>query len=237
MDAAQNLQRHRSTKLLIDQYESMSSGESVHSHSSLHGIKALSSGLVPIKSRTLSISSKKDKSPIRQSLRNLFSVFKRVNVTGKAKPEERTLANYRPVHVLPTLASLSVLDLDPEPRAPPRKLAGPLLYLSRILQSSASFPTLPVWTTCTAAVETGKIVICWQTTQGNPSIHTIQLSNCTDVRSLETHQLDAEERALLPRDSSTQQLKIFEILFEGRAREKFAATSVRERAEWISAIW
>jgi hypothetical protein len=228
MDSPQNLQRHRSTKLLIDRYESMSGAQPVYSQSSFHGAKALSSGLGPSK---FSISNKKDKSPIRQSLRNLFSVFKKVNITGKAKAEERTLATYRPDHVLPILPSSSVLGFEP------MKLAGPLLYLSRMSQPSASSPTLPVWTTCTASVETGKIVISWLTTQGNPSIHTIQLSNCTDVRSLSSQQLDAEERALLPREDGTEELKVFEILFEGKAREKFAATSVHERAEWVSAIW
>jgi hypothetical protein len=93
MDSPQNLQRHRSTKLLIDRYESMSGAQPVYSQSSFHGAKALSSGLGPSK---FSISNKKDKSPIRQSLRNLFSVFKKVNITGKAKAEERTLATYRP---------------------------------------------------------------------------------------------------------------------------------------------
>jgi hypothetical protein len=79
-------------------------------------------------------------------------------------------------------------------------------------------------------------VITWLTTHGNPFIHTIRLSNCTDVRSLSSQQLDAEECALLPK-GDTKEPKVFEILFEGKAREKFAATSVRERAEWVSAIW
>ncbi|KAJ6609872.1 hypothetical protein B0H10DRAFT_453225 [Mycena sp. CBHHK59/15] len=61
------------------------------------------------------------------------------------------------------------------------------------------------------------------------------LKHCTDVRSLSSMKLDPEERALLPGD--VKDIKVFEILFEGRAREKFATTSIRERARWVSAIW
>jgi hypothetical protein len=232
MDSVQHLQRHRSTKLLIDRYESMGSTSTVHPS---RGAKPSTSGLLQKQTTPFPSSHKKDKSPIRQSLRNLFSVFKKVNVTGKYKPDESISTINRPGMVLPTLESSSVLDFEPPP--PARKHTGSLLYLSRASQLSPSFPILPVWTTCTATVEANTIVISWLTTHGNPSIHTIQLSNCTDVRSLSSLQLDAEECALLPKKGDTEELKVFEILFEGRAREKFAATSVRERAEWVSAIW
>jgi hypothetical protein len=228
MDSA--LQRHRSTKLLIDRYESMANTPIVHP--SFRCAKAAPSGLVPSQIQMLPSSHKKDKSPIRQSLRNLFSVFKKVNV--KYKPEERTSTINRPGQVLPILTSSSI---DFKPLPPARKHTGSLLYLSRASQLSSSSPILPVWTTCTATVEIDTIVISWLTVHGNPSIHTIQLSNCTDVRSLSSQQLDGEEFALLPKKGDTEELKVFEILFEGRAREKFAATSVRKRAEWVSAIW
>jgi len=195
--------------------------------SSPSGAKAPPSALAPKKSLTFLASQKKDKSPIRQSLRNLFSVFKKVNVSGKYKLNESTTAINLPGQIL---TSSSVLDFKP----PGRKRTGPLLYLSRTSQPSSSFPILPVWTACSVTVESNTMVISWLTSHGNPSFHTIQLSNCTDVRSLSSQQLDAEECALLP---DTEEFKVFEILFEGRPREKFAAISVRERAEWVSAIW
>ena len=231
MEPMQHLQRHRSTKLLIDRYESMGS---TLSPSPFRSAKPSSSGLVP--KRTSPSNRKNDKSPIRQSLRNLFSVFKKVNVTGNHKPDENTSSISRP-GLLPILTSSSVLDFEPPP--PVRKHSGSLLYLSHTSdksQLSSSSPILPVWSACAATVETNAIVISWITTNGSPSTHIIRLSNCTDVRSLSSLQLDAEECVLLPK-GNTKELKVFEVLFEGRARERFAASSVRERAEWVSAIW
>lgn len=225
MDSAHHLQRHRSTKLLIDRYESMNRGLADH--------PSLSSSR-PKQTLSSQSSNKKDRSPIRQSICNLFSVFKKVNVVGKFKSDQNTSIVDRPEQALYTSASPSVFDFKPLP--PVKRKTGPLLYLARTSHLSSSLPILPVWTTCTATIETNMILISWLTAHGNPSIYTISLSNCTDVRSLSSQQLDAEERALLPK-GDTKELKVFEILFEGRTREKFAATSVQERAEWVSAIW
>jgi hypothetical protein len=63
----------------------------------------------------------------------------------------------------------------------------------------------------------------------------VVLKHCTDVRSLTADELDSEERALLPGD--IKDIKVFEVLFDGRVGEKFATTSIRERARWVSAIW
>ena len=53
-------------------------------------------------------------------------------------------------------------------------------------------------------------------------------------RSLAPADMDEAERRLLP---SEPEWKVFELLFEGRPRERFAARSLTERATWVSAIW
>lgn len=180
-------------------------------------------------------SHKKDKSPLRQSFRNLFSVFKKTNTLGKGKWEDGgpSLSNYRK-ESLPIVLDTPGMSAPPVLRSRSRQMTSSLLYLSRIPSLSNSI--LPVWTTCTVTLESDRIVISWLTPHGNPSTHSIPLSHCSDVRSLSLQQLDHDEAALLPK-GATEDLKLFEILFEGKAREKFAATSVRERAGWVSAIW
>ena len=108
--------------------------------------------------------------------------------------------------------------------------AGPLLYLSRIPE--ADLP--PVWMNCTAQLHSTHILVMWDTPQGNPAPRLVPFTACTDVRSLAPADLEPEERALLPSDEAW---KVFELQFEGRAREKFAAHSLTERALWVSAVW
>jgi cytochrome oxidase Cu insertion factor (SCO1/SenC/PrrC family) len=71
--------------------------------------------------------------------------------------------------------------------------------------------------------------------RGNPSTHIIDLTTCADVCSLALSQISANERALLPDKGAG--LKVFDIQFEGTRKEMFAATSVQQRAGWVSAIW
>ncbi|THH31345.1 hypothetical protein EUX98_g2855 [Antrodiella citrinella] len=110
---------------------------------------------------------------------------------------------------------------------------GPLLYLCRPVSPN----DLPVWTDCTVVLHPSHILVTWLTPQDNPSTSMVTLPQCTDVRSLAVNELDAEERGLLPTQPNKGELKVFELLFEGRVREKFAAYSVTERAGWVSAIW
>ncbi|KAF8070690.1 hypothetical protein FPV67DRAFT_1488366 [Lyophyllum atratum] len=219
------LQRQSSAKQLINRYESMSPGPS-----SRPPPCAASASSTPLKVPAATTSFElqdKEKSPIRHSLRNLFSVFKKANIRkGKQPHEERPLSSFRREYQ-------SVVDDRPTFSAPPvlrsrsRKLTSSLLYLAQTPQHPSNPPVLP----------TDSIVISCLTAHGNPSIHTIQLSNCTDVRSLSMEQLNPEEGAMLPKRREIEELKIFEILFEGRPREKFAANSVQERAGWVSAVW
>ncbi|KAL6310398.1 hypothetical protein BKA93DRAFT_755888 [Sparassis latifolia] len=201
---------------------------------------------------------KKDKgrSPIRQSLRNLLSVFGRKN---RSSGIARELLEQNCVADLPTIPSnvgssasqvlhssvdvsakqLSVPSSRDEkaicttPISPSSELSGPLLYLSR-----SSSPTIhPVWTNCNAHLHSSHVLVTWHTAQGNPSTSIVSFTRCTDVRSLSLNDLAPEERALLPGSPDVGDVKVFELLFEGRPREKFAARSVGERATWVSTIW
>jgi hypothetical protein len=49
--------------------------------------------------------------------------------------------------------------------------------------------------------------------------------------------MEPEEQALLPAQDQSGDPKVFEILFSGKESQKFAATSVKDRAAWVSAIW
>jgi hypothetical protein len=237
-DMDTSLVHRQSTKQLINRYESISIADvsrPVSTSTSNRASTATSKGVI----------GKKDKSPLRQSFSNLLSVFKVGKGTSKdsspvmspSRPSEQRLS------VLPDDFSVLVHGGCMEIGASevPSKLqkqaylfSGTLLYLSRPSTVQYTSPTLPVWTTCTTSLKPGEILL---TMHGSPSTHIISLANCTDVRSLSLNQLDLNERAMLPTKGDTEELKVFEILFEGHPREKFAATSVQERAGWVSAIW
>ncbi|KAG2345515.1 hypothetical protein BDR05DRAFT_988614 [Suillus weaverae] len=68
-------------------------------------------------------------------------------------------------------------------------------------------------------------------------VSALHSDGCTDVRSISLNRLDLDEKALLPTPTDQSEPKVFELLFEGHRREKFAASSSQERARWVSAIW
>ncbi|KAJ6586879.1 hypothetical protein DFH09DRAFT_1359374 [Mycena vulgaris] len=217
------LQHQRSTKLLISRFESLSDKKPAEG-------AAIYPARTPLFPPKQPLNSKKDKSPIRQSFRNLLAVFKKGSgLRGGRKPDLKCVQIPSP-------------DIIPSPDDPftvstksftGPQLAGSIFYLARSPETPPTPPPVhPVWTFCSAFLEGDTVHLTWPAT---PSTHSILLKHCTDVRSLTSHQLDPEEKALLPGDATD--LKVFEILFDGRAGEKFATTSVRERARWISAIW
>ncbi|KAI0705100.1 hypothetical protein C8T65DRAFT_830644 [Cerioporus squamosus] len=219
---------------------------------------------------------KKDRarSPIRQSFRNLLSVFKKnkppappqlaeaveaaareLSPTPSSQPEARERAlpprpslgsdyrggqrsGLRPSHVPLTLQIPAPLakptqqdrTICTSPVSAHTGKTGPLLYLSRI--PAANIP--PVWMNCTGQLHSTHILIIWETPQGNPSPKLVPFTACTDVRSLSPTDLNETERSLMPDDP---EWKVFELQFEGRARERFAANSLTERAMWVSALW
>ncbi|KAJ7703241.1 hypothetical protein B0H17DRAFT_1327038 [Mycena rosella] len=214
------LQHHK----LISRFESLSD------HKPVAG-PAISPAKASLCSPKQPLDKKKDKSPIRQSFHNLLAVFNKSSGlrVGRSKREDG-------INSLPTSPS------NPTPddlftvftaSLSRTHLASSMFYLTRSPHTPPAPPSVhPVWSFCSASLEDDTMHLTWPTT---PSTHSILLKRCTDVRSLMASQLDPDERALLPGDVTD--LKVFEILFDGRAPERFATTSVRERARWVSAIW
>ncbi|KAI1795657.1 hypothetical protein LXA43DRAFT_881482 [Ganoderma leucocontextum] len=241
-----HLSRRGTTKALVGRFEALEEAASSRA--------SLGYGFPPPERRGADVrkspgGEKKDKGrlPIRESFRNLLSVFKRSKPTLKDLPPPR--------HPRAQASSPAKAD-EPRPRKPegltlqiPQSgqadsdkivcispveahtgKAGSLLYLSRI--SGSDLP--PIWMSCSAQLHSTHILVTWDTPQGNPSPRLVPFTSCTDVHSLTPADLDPMERALLP---AGQTWKVFEIIFEGRTGEKFAANSLTERATWVSAIW
>lgn len=184
ISSVSELQHRNSAKLLINRYESLDS---------------------PAKAESNSMR-KFDKSPVRQSFRNLLGFLKKANPKLHRKTE-----------VLPTLQDLR---LSSETQ---------LLYLSHQEQ-------LAVWKACTATLASHAITLSFNS-HDDSDRHVISLAECSDVRSVTTAQLPPNERDTLPYQDSSPELRVFEIIFDHGHREKFAADTVRERANWVSSIW
>jgi hypothetical protein len=116
-------------------------------------------------------------------------------------------------------------DLPAPPAEPSSRGAsqsGTLIYL--IPTTTAS----PVWATSTVLLHDGKITVSVPEDE-----YEISLEGCTDIRSIALDALDPKSVEAL----STDDLKVFEILFERKPRQVFAVHTVRGRAKWISAFW
>ncbi|EKM54558.1 uncharacterized protein PHACADRAFT_29763 [Phanerochaete carnosa HHB-10118-sp] len=259
--------RRGTTKELIGRYESLSSSHASPGGTTLTKTKTrLSSATTRIEvPQRLDERKGKGRSPIRQSFRNLLSVFNKKGKTTRDRslyvsdlltpPEEQETSRYDESEGLipppppPTksfAAPLPPINTDPgsflspaggfeQPACttPLPLYTGTLLYLCKPVTPDG----LPVWISCNAALHSTHIVLTWFSALGNPSTSLVQLSQCTDVRSLAIGDLDAAEGSMLPEDPDFKEPKVFELLFEGKAREKFAVASVKGRASWVSAIW
>ncbi|KAF9464939.1 hypothetical protein BDZ94DRAFT_1307379 [Collybia nuda] len=221
---ASSLQQRSSTKHLIGRFESMNNSPlQSPNFTRVYSGKPLA---VPLQ-HAPPASRKKEKSPIRRSFRNLFLVLKKATTGSKNDIQGDFIS---------TLPVLSTVKSSPPSGHINRIFSGFLLYLLRppcLSETSVS----PCWIPCTATLEDGRIIIAPTSTQGFFVTHTIYLSHCADVRSLTVQQLDPNENVLLQQRKDINDLRVFEILFEGKAREKFATTSIRDRAGWVSAIW
>ncbi|KAI0369683.1 hypothetical protein BV20DRAFT_346272 [Pilatotrama ljubarskyi] len=262
------LDRRGTTKDLIGRFESMERGASVSRTSTRRhdsGSVASSGRYSATPTRETEKPKEKGRSPIRQSFRNLLSVFKKSKPAAKELPQApaptpvpslpgtRYKAGSSPSNqacvpspATPGKPSLTLqIPSSTLPQTDPRNCIspisahtgkqGPLLYLSRVPGPSGD--TLPpVWMSCLAQLHTAHILVSWSTAEGNPTSRLVPFTACSDVRSLALGDLREEERALLP-EREGREVRVFELLFEGRAREKFAAEGVAERAGWVSAIW
>ncbi|KAG2036076.1 hypothetical protein BDR03DRAFT_960707 [Suillus americanus] len=233
------VQRRQSAKQLIDRYESISrvqpsTARRPPSAAHFHGVSS-SHSVGKGKRRSLSA-----------SLRNFLSVFQKGRKGKDGDDQEEDVPTV--VVDAPSMAQIPSIYTESPPLPHDTGTAvlsagkvsvlhsGALLYLS-MLSSSTTLPILPVWTSCNVTLHTLHIVITWYTIHGNPSTHVLPLDGCTDVRSISLNRLDLDEKALLPTQTDQSEPKVFELLFEGRRREKFAASSSQERARWVSAIW
>lgn len=133
----------------------------------------------------------------------------------------------------------SHLTSQPPPPAPSELVAlhsGALYHLYRDGSNSDSgTSSLPIWLQCFVTLDEDKITVTQHSVDGlNLSVCKILLAECADVRSITTEQLESLERSLLP---SEVDVKLFELEFDGKPREKFAALTLQDRAAWVGAIW
>ncbi|KAK2464306.1 hypothetical protein APHAL10511_003763 [Amanita phalloides] len=225
----------------------------------------------------------KEKSPIRQSIMNVLSVFinkrsapgeKRVAPDLDLEPEPERQYGFKPGtdferNAFETRTAVvhgacgKALPSVPPPSAPgddggTKRPRGVALYDAPVsaisLANGALSDSAPkkkqlcgsVWLPCIATLEAEdrSIRLSWSTSspEGEHVLtHIVSLARCADVRSLVPSQLDEQDTKLplvgCKDELRIQEFKVFEVLFQGREPEKFAAKTVRDRARWVSAIW
>ena len=239
-----NARRRRSTKELIKRFESISADNSPGNGSTPGRIHRGNPSLFTPPAKV-----EKKTSPLRQSFRNLLSVFRKGRRMGKEKIE----SNGAPRESEPPVEQVSTgplkLEHEPDPftfdgsGGPSSRICasptyslhrGPLLHLSPPAPASS---ILPVWVTCDAVLHGSHILLTSATTQGIQSTVVVSLRACTDIKSLAPDEIAAEQRALLPAMEESSDPKVFELFFDGKESQRFAASTVKDRAAWVSAIW
>jgi hypothetical protein len=244
--------RRRSTKELIKRFESMTVDDSPKAPPA-HGTRG-----TPVRTHRADVGLftprtqvEKKTSPLRQSFRNLLSVFKKGKRFGKEKvepyihPKENALSfpdeNFSKTppgakHEFDLFAPDSGSLGSRICTSPTYSLhTGPLLHLSQPI--SASSPILPVWIPCDAVLHQSHILLTSATTQGIRRTDVVSLRACTDVKSLTSGDIGAEQRALLPTMENSAVPKVFELVFDGKEKQRFAVPTVKDRAAWVGAIW
>ena len=246
--------RRRSTKELIKRFESMSADDSPKALPA-HGVRGTHAPThrADVGLFTPRTQAEKKTSPLRQSFRNLFSVFKKGKRFGKEKVEpcicpKETGPSF-PDEKLSKIPPRALYESDIDLFAPDSGSlgsrictsptyslhTGPLLHLSQ--PTSASSPILPVWIPCEAVLHRSHILLTSATTQGIRRTDVVSLRACTDVKSLTSGDIGAEQRALLPTMENSADPKVFELVFDGKEEQRFAVPTVKDRAAWVSAIW
>ena len=244
--------RRRSTKELIKRFESMGADGSPKALPA-HGTRG-----TPVRTHRADVGLftprthvEKKTSPLRQSFRNLLSVFKKgkrfgkekvepyiyPKETGQSSPDEKLSkipprAKHESDLFAPNSGSLGSRICT----SPTYSLyTGTLLHLSQ--PTSASSSILPVWIPCDAVLHQSHMLLTSATTQGIRRTDVVSLRACTDVKSLTSGDIGAEQRALLPAMENSAIPKVFELVFDGKEKQRFAVPTVKDRAAWVSAIW
>jgi hypothetical protein len=232
-----SIQRQGSTKQLIHRYESFTSPSPPRGQENKTPTKGIKAKLSP--------SNRKENSPIRESFRNLLSVFKK----DKTSSEDKWVgsldrfksgpAQERPCNEHEKLRVPVPLDMDaPTSNSPPLqspRMGGSLMYLAHDSNGSYIGPPTSSWVECSAVMALDGLHLNFL--HGSSPEHIISLSNCADVQSCSFTALSEQERALLPTEFTTQGYRIFDVFFYPNGRERFAVPSVQQRAKWVSAIW
>lgn len=245
------VRRRRSTKELIQRFESMSADNSPKAWP-LHGTRGAPVGTnrADVGLFTPPFRPEKKTSPLRQSFRNLLSVFKKGKLYGKEKMESYSKEPKPsfPNKKLPGIPPAAEHEHDPFAissetlgsricTSPTYSLhTGALLHLSP--PTTASSPTiLPVWIPCDAVLHRSHLLLTSATTQGIPRTDVVSLRACTDVKSLTPGEIGIEQRAMLPAMENSKNPRVFELIYDGKEKQLFAAPTVKDRAAWVSAIW
>lgn len=225
----------KSAKDLINQWESMSPRASTFGHDQTSSRAVTIQTPPPLTSKNLppppSNPPEKKRSPLRQSFRNILSVFGK---KSKNKATSAGVSNSDDPFVGSALSS--------ETSSSVALRSGSVLYFRTSPGSSALGSS---WTPCTADLHPTHILLSIQTPQGDSS-QMISLSGCTDVRSVSLKDLGSSELSSLPRseggDENPDGPKVFEIVFgvageDGERTHRFAVRTVKDRAWWVSGIW
>jgi hypothetical protein len=219
--------RQRSAKELINRFEALAGAETY----------TFDEPFTPPRQADLEVPLKEETktSPLRQSLRNLMSVFKKGHKSLKDK--DGALSTY----LQPTKdVSLGEEFVNKAPgsqfcTSPAYALrSGKVLYLQR---SDAVSGIFPVWSEYEGFLHSTHLLLSHKTADGVPSTHVLSLTACTDVHSVSVRALPAEERALMPSVKETWTTNVFDIVFDGKPLERFAVASAKERSAWVGAIW
>jgi len=224
--SSDGLYRHRSTKELIGRFEALAEA----STSSLNQIAPnprTSLHVPPAKAE-------KKSSPLRLSIRNIISVFKK---------------GQKPVKERDDLPSFDVPPGSEEPEnhsanAPSRsKLcasptyairSGVVLYLQR---PEAGSHILSVWSECECTLHSTHLLLSHKSSTGVPSTKVLSLGSCTSVHSVPLRSLPAEEQGLMPTMDGAWSPNVFDVVFNGKPMERFAVATAKERSGWVSDIW
>jgi len=223
------LQRNKSTKELINKYESLTKPQTSVAPGSTHDQLGESQS---------TIFKSKARNPLRRSFGNLLAAFsKKLKPHGRERPSpspsvSKELPPPSPppgnTKIPPSCTHPSYRDLASLADNP--IISGPALYLST---HTPTQDMLPVWSECSIALYPTHILVTWHTTYGNPISHMIELGPCVDAGSIPLDELGEFELALLP----DFDWKAFSLSFEGAPQEKFLVPSISERAKWVSSVW
>jgi len=201
----------------------------------------------------------KNKSPLRQSIRNLLSTLKKgagksgeviSAAKGIRKHSTGGLVLERPPHVpekdsatgdhpskpsreqateLYRLPVDQVLSID----CNKADFSGPIWYLSKASDGAAI-----VWNSCNGVIKGRKLSITWFShDDSNHRVLEVDLSRCIDVRSLTNGEMNQEDLELLNEQEETHGLKVLELVSRSRQTDRFAVRNFGERAAWVTALW